>query len=72
VMAVAVPAPFPGRWVSGGRGGTGLPGLYERVAEQGGHLESGPLAGGGFATRAVIPVTSAVSGEDEPCARSVS
>ncbi|WP_329093122.1 MULTISPECIES: sensor histidine kinase [unclassified Streptosporangium] len=72
VMAVAVPVPFPGRRVPGGQGGAGLPGLSERVAEQGGHLESGPLAGGGFATRAVIPVTSAIFREDEPCGRSVS
>ncbi|MER6830060.1 histidine kinase [Streptosporangium sp. NPDC000563] len=72
VMTVAAPVPFPGRRVPGGRGGTGLSGLSERVAEQGGHLESGPLPGGGFATRAVIPVTSAVSREDEPCGRSAS
>ncbi|GAA2846814.1 hypothetical protein GCM10010517_03580 [Streptosporangium fragile] len=67
VMTVAVPAPFPGR-----QGGTGLPGLSERVAEQGGHLESEPLAGGGFVTRAVIPVTLPVFREDEPCGRSAS
>lgn len=69
MMAVAVtgPVPLPGR-----QGGTGLHGLSERVAEQGGRLESGPLAGGGFVTRAVIPVPLAILREDEPCGRSAS
>ncbi|WP_436756907.1 sensor histidine kinase [Streptosporangium sp. V21-05] len=66
-MAVAMPLPR-----RRGGGGTGLRGLSERVAEQGGHLESGPLTGGGFVTRAVIPVTPAISREDEPCGRSAS
>ncbi|MFF3436879.1 sensor histidine kinase [Streptosporangium sp. NPDC002721] len=65
VRAVAMPLPRR-------QGGTGLHGLSERVAEQGGHLESGPLTGGGFVTRAVIPVTSAISREDQPCGRSAS
>ncbi|MEU4403263.1 histidine kinase [Streptosporangium sp. NPDC023963] len=66
VMAVAMPLPRRQG------GGTGLRGLSERVAEQGGHLESGPLTGGGFVTRAVIPVTPAIFREDEPCGRSAS
>ncbi|HEY8339019.1 MAG TPA: ATP-binding protein, partial [Egibacteraceae bacterium] len=40
----------------GGRGGFGLLGLGERVAALGGELSSGPLAGGGFEVRAVLPV----------------
>ncbi|MFB9674325.1 sensor histidine kinase [Streptosporangium vulgare] len=66
VMTVAMPLPRRQG------GGTGLRGLSERVAEQGGHLESGPLTGGGFVTRAVIPVTPAIFREDEPCGRSAS
>jgi signal transduction histidine kinase len=41
--------------------GTGLIGLGERVALAGGHLESGPLAGGGFRLSATLPWPSEVS-----------
>lgn len=39
-------------------GGTGIAGMQERAATVGGHLEAGPLAGGGFGVTAVLPLTA--------------
>jgi signal transduction histidine kinase len=39
-----------------GGGGAGLTGLAERVASVGGQLSWGPMAGGGFAVRAIFPL----------------
>ncbi|MFI6531337.1 sensor histidine kinase [Nonomuraea sp. NPDC050547] len=55
-----------------GGGGTGLEGLRRRVAEHGGVLESSPLAGGGFAVRALLPLEGGHLWEDRPCERSAS
>ncbi|MFE6050698.1 sensor histidine kinase [Kitasatospora sp. NPDC056446] len=42
-----------------GAGGHGLAGMAERVGLYGGRLEAGPLPGGGFRVRAVLPVLPA-------------
>ncbi len=42
----------------GAGNGKGLIGMRERVEIYGGELSTGPLAGGGFAVRAVLPVAS--------------
>jgi signal transduction histidine kinase len=42
-------------------GGHGLTGMTERVAAMGGRVEWGPMSGGGFRVRAVLPVS-----EDRP------
>lgn len=46
-------------------GGYGLPGIAERVALLGGHVEAGPTSGsgGGWLVEAVVPLTSAVEEE---------
>jgi signal transduction histidine kinase len=36
--------------------GSGLPGMRERIAALGGHLDAGPSAGGGFRVHAVLPL----------------
>lgn len=41
-------------------GGSGLPGLAERMAMIGGRLESGDRAGGGFKLVASVPLRSGV------------
>ncbi len=41
-----------------GAGGHGLPGMAERVGLYEGTLEAGPLPGGGFRVRALIPLTA--------------
>ncbi len=43
----------------GEKGGHGLAGMRERVAVYGGDLRAGPLPGGGFELRAVLPVEAA-------------
>jgi len=37
-------------------GGSGIAGMRERATALGGHLEAGPLSGGGFRVRAVLPL----------------
>jgi signal transduction histidine kinase len=46
--AAATPPPTPGH---------GLVGMHERVALYGGTVDTGPRAGGGFAVRALVPLT---------------
>ncbi|MGP3636336.1 ATP-binding protein [Streptomyces sp. 24-1644] len=51
----------------GGRTGTGLKGLTERLAAAGGSLEAGPAERGGFLVTAELPVTETTeSGEQAP------
>jgi signal transduction histidine kinase len=44
-----------------GSAGHGLIGMRERVALHGGHVETGPLVGGGFGVRATFPLTAVTS-----------
>jgi signal transduction histidine kinase len=44
-----------------GTGGHGLIGMRERAALHGGHVDAGPLVGGGFGVHASFPLTAAVS-----------
>ena len=45
-------------WLAAARsGGSGLLGLQERVAAAGGRFSAGPLEGGGFRVRAVVPLS---------------
>jgi two-component system sensor histidine kinase DesK len=44
-------------------GGSGLPGLAERVETSGGHFEAGPLPDGGFALRVSLPLGEGSSPE---------
>nr|WP_221203417.1 histidine kinase [Modestobacter versicolor] len=46
--------------VLGGSSGSGLAGLRERVTALGGELEAGPVDGGGYRVRAVVPLLPAV------------
>lgn len=46
-------------------GGRGIPGMRERALALGGHLEAGPLPGGGFRVRARLPYGSD-PGEERP------
>ena len=43
---------------SGGGAGRGIPGMHDRVEQVGGRFESGPRSGGGWRTRAVLPLDS--------------
>ncbi|MGY1813655.1 sensor histidine kinase [Blastococcus sp. SYSU D00820] len=45
--------------------GAGLAGLEERLAALGGHLDSGPAPGGGFALTARVPVAEAAVRQEE-------
>jgi signal transduction histidine kinase len=40
-------------------GGHGIDGMRERAASMGGELTAGPLPGGGFQVRAMLPVAAA-------------
>ena len=44
-------------------GGHGIVGMRERAAMFGGTLEAGPLPGGGFQVRAVLPVPGLTPGQ---------
>lgn len=46
--------------------GTGLAGMRERAAAFGGTLEAGPMAGGGWRVRAVLPAPAVESGSEQP------
>jgi two-component system sensor histidine kinase DesK len=55
-------AAYPG--VPGQVGGSGLPGLAERMAMRGGRLDAGPRADGGFRLAVTVPVAGAVADSD--------
>ncbi len=44
--------------LAAGYGGSGLPGLAERAAAEGGHCDAGPLPGGGFCLSVTLPVAT--------------
>ncbi|WP_327176670.1 histidine kinase [Streptomyces sp. NBC_01335] len=58
------PGPAPGP----AAGGSGLPGLRERLAALDGSLEAGPAGGGLFRLTATVPVDSLTTCEPEPVA----
>ncbi|MCX2924053.1 hypothetical protein [Streptomyces sp. NEAU-W12] len=58
VVAEGPPAPKP----PAAAGGFGLLGMRERAAAAGGSVDHGPLDGGGFRVRAVLPAGDAVGG----------
>lgn len=52
---VSCAAPLPGTVPTPGTG-FGLPGMRERATSVGGHLKAGPIADGGFAVSAILPL----------------
>jgi len=62
----------PGALTSG-EGGSGLPGLAERAAAEGGHCKAGPRPSGGFCLSVMLPVVTDTAVEtmaaDRPTAR---
>ena len=59
----SVPAPAA---LLAGHGGNGLVGMRERVAVLGGRLDAGATADGGYAVRAVLPLTVRTSATTRP------
>src|SRR5262245_53674496 len=49
-----------GAGAAGGEGGCGLAGLIERATAQGGHVDAGPVAGGGFRLAVNVPLETVV------------
>jgi two-component system, NarL family, sensor histidine kinase DesK len=45
-----------GSGAAGGEGGSGLAGLVERATAEGGHVDAGPIAGGGFRLVVDVPL----------------
>ncbi len=57
-----IPDAGQGDSVAEGSGGHGLVGMRERAAAFGGHLQAGPVPGGGFVVQARLPITGPAGG----------
>jgi len=55
--------------LASGYGGSGLPGLAERAAAEGGRCEAGPRPGGGFCLSVTLPVATEVGSETTGASR---
>jgi len=55
--------------LTSGYGGSGLPGLAERAAAEGGHCEAGPRPDGGFCLSVMLPVATEIGAETTGASR---